>query len=111
MALLAPQIPRVTGTTATFTSAAGGGDTVAPSPTGVLHVRNAGGSSINVTIVVPGTDEFGQARPDIVRAVAAGAHEMIGPLSSPLLADPTDGLIDITYSAVTSVTVAYITTG
>lgn len=111
MALLAPQFARISGQAITFASAAGGGDTIAPTPSSVLHVRNGGGSTITVTVVVPGNDEFGNARPDIAVSVAAGAHTAIGPLSSPLLPDPADGLIDITYSAVTSVTVAHITNG
>jgi hypothetical protein len=111
MALLAAQFARAAGTTITFASAAGGGDTINPTPSSVLHVRNGSGSSINVTVVVPGSDEFGNARPDIVVAVAAGAHAAIGPLSSPLLPDPADGLIDITYSSATTVTVAHISNG
>ena len=110
MALIAAQYPLITGKTLTFASASGGGDTLAPTPTSVLHVKNGSGSSINVTVVVPGNDDFGQARPDIVRAVPAGEHHIIGPLSSPLLLNGS-GVIDITYSSVTSVTVAHHTTG
>lgn len=111
MALLAPQYAKVSGTAITFASAAGGGDTLAPNSSSVLHVKNGSGSPINVTVVVPGNDEFGTARPDIVVAVAAGAHTMIGPLLSPLLPDPSTGLIGITYSSATSVTVAHVTNG
>lgn len=110
MALLAPQYPRITGTAITFSSAAGGGDTIAPAPSSVLHVRNGSGSPITVTVVVPGTDDFGQARPDIAVTVAASAHTAIGPFSSALLLN-SSGVIDITYSGVTSLTVAHVTNG
>ncbi len=110
MAALTAQIPRITGTALTFASASGGGDTCPISNTGCLHVKNGSGSPIDVTIAVPGTDDFGQARPDPVIAVAAGAHTVIGPLSSPLLANGS-GVVDISYSSATSVTVAYVTTG
>jgi hypothetical protein len=110
MALLARQTAKVTGTVITFASASGGGDTVAPDPFGVLHVRNASGGTLTVTVVVPGNTQFGQAQPDVAVAVAAGASVAIGPLS-PDLADPATGLINITYSGVTSLTVAAVTTG
>lgn len=109
MALLTAQLAQIGGTTVTYTAAAGGGDTVKPSRLGCLHVRNGGGSSINVTVVVPGNTRWGQPEPDVVVAVPAGAEKVIGPLPDDL-AD-TDGLIDITYSGVTSVTVAMVTLG
>lgn len=107
MALLAPQQIQITGPAITLAAAAGGGDTVAPNDRLFLWVKNASGSPITVTVVVPGT-YFGQALPDVAVSVPATTGErMIGPLDS-RLADPSTGVISITYSAVTSVTVAAV---
>lgn len=108
MASLAYQQAGIPGAAAvTFTAAAVGGDTVAPNDRGVLLVRNASGGAINVTVVVPGNTKYGQADPDVVLPVADGAIRAIGPFSADLV-DPTDRRVDITYSAVTSVTVAAV---
>lgn len=104
MALITPQLVEPTGVALTFAAASGGGDTISPGSTTCLLVRNGDASSKTVTIVVPGT-KYGQANPDISAAVAAGVTAVFGPFGSDL-ADPADGLIDVTYSAVTSVTVA-----
>lgn len=103
MAQLAYQQIAITGLEATFAAATGGGDTVAPDDRGFIRVKNGGGSPITVTIVRPGS-QFGQANPDIPVTVTNAEERDIGPLPREL-AD-TDGLIDITYSGVTSVTVA-----
>lgn len=104
MALLAKQSASVVGTTLTMNTAAGGGDTVLVDGAGIyLLVRNGDATSKTVTIVDPGT-KFGQANPDIPVTVAAGAQALIGPIP-PEFAD-SNSLVSITYSAVTSVTVA-----
>jgi hypothetical protein len=108
MAALTDRQVKITGTTIPLGAASAGGDTVKPGDRRIVLVRNGGGSPINVTIVVPGNDKYGNARPDIVRAVAAGAVEAFGPFPADL-ADSVDGLIDITYSGVTSVTVDALT--
>lgn len=104
MALIAAQTPAITGTALNMVAAAGGGDTLRVSGDTYLVVRNGDASSKTVTVVRPGT-EYGQANPDIAVAVAAGATTVIGPIPS-TFRDTTDDLVDITYSAVTSVTVA-----
>lgn len=101
------QVSAATGTAANLVAASAGGDKVLPNDRGALMVRNGSGSPINVTLLVPGNTKWGQAQPDPVIAVAAGATTLIGPLPTDL-ADPTDGLVAFTYSAVTSVTVAPI---
>jgi hypothetical protein len=64
---------------------------------------------ITVTVLTPGNDKYGQARPDIAVAVPATTGErLIGPFPADL-ADPADGLVAITYSGVTSLTVAAVT--
>lgn len=106
MALLATQQIGVAGTATTLTAAAGGGDTVTPDDRTFLWVKNASGSPITVTVVVPGA-YFGQNLPDIAVSVPATTGErLIGPLDRRL--QNTSGFVDVTYSGVTSLTVAAV---
>lgn len=96
--------PGVPGTVPTWTAATVSGDKLRAG-SGVLLVRNASGVSITVTIPLPGTTRFGQALPDPTPlTIAAGAIGVIGPFENDL-ADSDDNLVDVTYSAVASVTV------
>jgi hypothetical protein len=106
MALLTPQTAAVTGTVLTMAAANGGGDTIVGGSTVYLLVRNGDASSKTVTIVRPGTT-YGTADPDIAVVVTAGNIAIIGPIPAEF-ADPADGQVDISYSAVTSVTVAAV---
>lgn len=101
MANVPAQTTQVTGTTLTsVTPTITTGDTV---PVGShAIIRNGSGSSINVTIVTPGNDNYGQSRPDIVTAVAAGAIAKFGPFPNDL-ADPITGVVTLICSAVASV--------
>lgn len=105
MADLAYQTSAATGVAITFASASAGGDKVLPDPRGVVLVKNGDASAKTVTVVVPGT-KYGQALADITLSVAAGAEAVFGPFADDL-AD-TDGKVALTYSAVTSVTVAAV---
>lgn len=104
MATLSYSQIAIAGTLKATTAASAGGDKVAPNDRGFLEVANGGGSSITVTIAVPGNTKYGQAAPDVAVAVANGTTRRIGPFPADL-ADPSDGLVAITYSGVTSVTV------
>lgn len=111
MAVLTPQTIGVTGTLVTYAAATSGagGDTVDGSLADGrtwFEVNNGSGGSINAILDVPGTT-FGQANADVTVAVAAGAIRRIGPIV-PALVDPTTNTAKITYSAVTSVTVAAV---
>lgn len=105
MALLAEQQVGVLGITPTFVAATSGGDTIAPDDNLILAIHNADGSAHTVTLVRPGT-EYGQANPDVSLAVAAGATSYMAVPRE--FVDPATGLIGVTYSAVTSVTVALL---
>ncbi len=85
-----------------FAAASAGGDLIAPAPNGLLLVRNLDASATVVTVVVPG-DAYGQARPDYTFSVAAGATTVVGPLPRDLI--NSDGLVALTYSKVTALTV------
>lgn len=111
MAALTPQTIGVTGTLVTYAAATSGagGDTLDGSLADGrtwYEVNNASGGSINAILDVPGT-VYGQARPDVTVAVAAGALRRIGPITADLV-DPTTNTSKLTYSAVTSVTVAAV---
>ena len=98
----------VTGTAPTFVAAAGGGDTVDSDGSGrsFLVVRNGDASAHTVTIVDPRTTEAGGAFPDPAYVVAAGGERWI-PLEA-FFRNPATGKVAITYSDVTSVTVAVV---
>ena len=106
MAVLSYQYPALTGSVINFAAANGGGDEIEARGNALLLVRNADASSKDVTIVVPGNDQYGGARPDITKTIPAGQTWAFGPFPEDLEAN--DGKIDITYSAVTSVTVAAV---
>lgn len=103
MATLTAQSEIVVGQDMNFVAAAGGGDKV---PVGSkLYVRNGSGVSITVTVTVPGNTKYGVANPAFTKAVAAGATTQFGPFPADLGA-VSDQLVGIAYSAVTTVTVA-----
>lgn len=103
MATLATQTIGAAGRSPTYTAAAGGGDKAAPGKGRFLHVKNASVAPITVTIATPGTSPSGLAIADRAVVVAASGEQMI-----PLLDEyrASDGLAVITYSGVTTLTVA-----
>lgn len=104
MATIPYQTSLVTGLpTLTMNAASAGGDKVLPNDRGVLVFRNGDAASKTVTVDVPGT-KYSQTFNDITVVVPAGQIALIGPFP-PDLANPSDGLVAITYSAVTSCTV------
>lgn len=106
MALLTKQVPAITGTVLTLGAATAGGDTVLVDSPGVfLEVDNADASPKTVTLVVPGT-LYGQPIADVPVVVANGTRQIIGPI--PLAFGDASGIVSITYSAVTSLTIAAI---
>lgn len=111
MATLTVQDVAQTGLAESLAAAAGGGDAFADDGTQrtFLEVANGGGGSINVTVAFPPTTQklagYGVLTPaDLVVAVGAGATKIIGPFPKGFI-DPTTGLISISYSGVTTVTV------
>lgn len=85
-------------------AAAGGGDKFLPSKDTFIRVNNGGGAPITVTVATPGTT-YGLAVGDVSVSVTNAQSRLIGPFPAELFANPADGLADITYSGVTSVTV------
>lgn len=108
MATLTTQVVNRAGTVITPVAAAGGGDAMSCGPNNYLKVVNGGGSPINVTIAIPsGASGYPNVSyTNTVVSVTNGTTKDIGPIAAPIYQDPTTGLATITYSAVTSVTVA-----
>ncbi|RJX18505.1 MAG: hypothetical protein C4570_06400 [Ammonifex sp.] len=104
MAQLTVQNIALAGLTPSYAAAAAGGDNFTNDGRAFLHVKNGSASSINVTVdsAVPCNQGFDH---DITVAVAAGADKMIGPFDPERFNDST-GKVNVTYSAVTTVTVA-----
>ena len=85
-------------------AAAAGGDAFAPGANVFVRISNGGGASITATFATPGSIG-GLAIADGGGSVANAQSRLFGPFPSELYADPTTGLVVLTYSGVTSVTV------
>lgn len=107
MATLTTQNISTTGIVPTYQAAAAGGDAMIADSTSFLHAKNASGGSITVTLVTPATVDTTLAVGDRAIVIAAGTDQMIA-VPDILYRDPTTGLAAITYSGVTSLTVAAI---
>lgn len=110
MAALTRQNLAEAGLNATYVAASGGGDTVPNDGETFLHVKNGGVGSINVTVAAAVATVFKEGfgtlvRGNIVVAVPNGAERFIGPFP-PSAFNDVNGSVPITYSGVTSVTVA-----
>lgn len=105
MATLTPAALVAGGTLEASVAASAGGDKVAPIGDRVwVEVTNGGGSSITVTIPSYAAVRS-QAAADRAITIAASATKKI-PIFADLNTNPADGLASITYSGVTTVTVA-----
>lgn len=105
MALLTTYAVTIAGTPPTFAAAASG-DTAQVGDRYFLVVKNGDGSSHTVTIATPGNLATGDAYPDKVYTVTAGAEAWVPLLA--LYADATDSLAHLTWSATTSMTRAVV---
>ena len=109
MATLATQVINRAGVGPTYAAATGGGDAMSVGSGMFLHVKNASGAPITVTMNVPAARTL---EPNVaitsptISVPATTGERMIGPIDAGTFADPTTGLCTITYSGVTSLTVA-----
>lgn len=106
MTAVATQSVKLDGTAPSF-AAAVAGDLFEVGSGHKAIVRNTAGSSMTVTVAVPGTQKGGAANDPVVYTVPATNGEKWIPLYD-YLADPTDGMCHVTYSTVTSVTRASV---
>lgn len=113
MADLTPVTPAISGTVFAPAAASAGGDAMVVGRGGnFLYVKNGSGGSINVTLAAQQTTRPADgAFPSMtlanqVVAVGAGVEKIIGPI--PAAFADGNGKCQITYSGVTSLTVAAI---
>ncbi len=112
MATLASQAANEDGLTVAETAAAGGGDQFTNTGIEFLLVNNESGGAITVTITAQDTSTttggFGiLTKDDRVISVGAGAIEIIGKFAKSAYNDSSN-FVQVTYSGVTSLTVAVI---
>ncbi len=108
MAVLAPQSITRAGVGPTYAAAAGGGDSFLPDADTFLHVKNGSGGALTVTIVTQNTDSLSNPVADNAVSVPAAGERMIGPFPAQVYANPSTGNADVTYSGVTTLTVAVL---
>ncbi|MFD1278000.1 hypothetical protein [Streptomyces kaempferi] len=107
MATLTTQVISLGGLAPTYSAAAASTKIVCGERT-FLHVKNAAGTSMTVTLSSTAKVR-GQAAADVVITVpATTGDQMIGPITQDLFAGVSDGLAAVAYSATTSVTVAAV---
>ncbi|MFN8493846.1 MAG: hypothetical protein U0350_39980 [Caldilineaceae bacterium] len=109
MALLTNIAPTYAGATFAAVAAAAGGDTFVNNGKTLFYVNNGSGASINVT-VTPQATPGGLTIAPVVVTVPAGGAKFIGPFDSAYF-NNASGQVAITYSAVTTVTVAAVQAG
>lgn len=110
MATLTAIVPAVTGATLAEVAAAGGGDKFLNNGRKLLVVNNGDVAPITVTMDAAATTPVAGgtvAYTDPTNAVAAGARDIMGPFD-PRVFNDAQGFVNISYSGVTSVTVAVI---
>lgn len=94
-----------TGLEAAYTAANVDGHSLEGTGDVFIHVVNGDAADKTVTIVTGGTFE-GKAVVDTTVVVTAGESRFIGPFKPRLYNQPDTGLVNVNFSAVTSVTVA-----
>lgn len=106
MAELTVQEAAQAGVALTLNSAAAGGDEFSNDGRTIIIAENGDGSSTTITVTSEAT-LAGLAVSDLEVAVAAGATKAIGPFPVNVFND-SDGNVNLSYSSVTSLTVAVL---
>lgn len=107
MADLTVQKVTTDGANPTMTAASAGGDTFTNDGHTFLIVNNSGASPITVTVPAKTACNHG-VKHDAVVSVPAGEERMLGFFEVTRFNDPQTGKVSVTYSDVTSVTVAAV---
>jgi hypothetical protein len=103
MGTLAAQVIVLAGVTPSLAAASAGGDQWANTGREYLHIKNAGGSSIDVTVNSQKTCNQGFDH-DVTVAVPNGEERLVGPFPKERFNDE-NGYAQVSYSDVTSVTI------
>jgi hypothetical protein len=107
MPLLTPQAVSLAGLTPVY-GAAVASTTVPCDERSFLHVKNANGSSMTVTLTATGAVRGQTAANVVITVPATTGDKMIGPITADLFAGTVDGTCAVAYSSTTSVTVALL---
>lgn len=105
MATLTAIVPTFAGVSLGAAAAAGGGDKFLNTGNELLYIKNGGGSPITLTLDAQTVSGLTITDPTVT--VAAGAEKIVGPFDPRYFSD-SSGFLNLSYSAVTSVTVAVI---
>lgn len=105
MATLTVITPTYAGAVFSPAAAAGGGDKFVNTGNELLYIKNGGGGSITLTLDAQTINGLTITDPTVT--VAAGVEKIIGPFDPRYFTD-SSGFLNLSYSAVTSVTVAVI---
>lgn len=106
MATLSVQKPVLAGTTITYGACAGGGDQFTNTGKEFILIKNGDASPHTITVASPTQCSQGSTH-NVAVVVSAGAELSIGPFASARFND-INGFAQLTYSAVTSVTIAIV---
>lgn len=109
MAILAAVTVSPAGTASALVAASGGGDRAPVGERNFLHVKNASGAPITVTIDSVTPCSYGADHDLVVSVPATTGERFIGPLTPSRFASASDGMAAVTYSGVTSLTVEVVT--
>lgn len=107
MAVLLTETITQGGISPAYQAASAGGDQYTPSSTTFLSFKNGSGGQITVTLATTAV-AFGQPIGNIAIPVAAGAEVFCGPFDPGAVQQPGTPYANLTYSAVTSFTVAAV---
>ncbi len=107
MATLTAQQIDSAGIAPTYAGAAAGGDEFAHAADVFLHVKNSDTSAHTASVVSQFDASPGIAAADLDIAVPAGEERIAGPFNGRVFAN-ADGNVELTYDAVTGVTVAVL---
>lgn len=115
MAALTTQHPAAAGVSLAYVAASVGGDSFINNGREMYHIKNGSGSPVTVTFTSGASSgnkcSFGVAgtQHDKVVTVGATSDDLVGPFNKDQFNDAADlATVHVTYSAVTTVTVAVI---
>ena len=108
MAALTTQQISPTGITPTFVACTSGGDTFTPGPKTFLDIKNGAGATVTVTIDTTAI-EFGEPIANVVVSIPVSTEMLVGPFQPAEVEQGGTGQAQLTYSAVTSLTIAVLT--
>lgn len=107
MAELTPQVVVLAGITPALVAAEAGGDEFENSGRDFIHIKNGGGSPIDMTVNSQAACSQGSDHDVVVSIPATTGEKFIGPFPKDRFDDAANK-VQITYSAVTSVTIGIV---